>query len=174
MKLSTGKVAFSVEFDNGDKAEIYLNPHDKGIQERIRAFEASVDARMKAIDLEKYKKNFEAQLPDIDITDPDKLLELSADELNALQNRFDAVCAIEAEYNDAIKAELDAVFNSNISDVAFRYCEPFDMVDYVDENGKERKEIYIMQFLRCMMVEMKKYGVENQEAMGKHLAKYSK
>ena len=35
MKLSTGKVAFPIEFDNGDKAVIYFNPNDRGIQEKI-------------------------------------------------------------------------------------------------------------------------------------------
>ena len=32
MKLSTGKVGFTIEFDNGDKAGIYFNPNDSGIQ----------------------------------------------------------------------------------------------------------------------------------------------
>ena len=174
MKLSTGKVAFPIEFDNGDKAIIYFNPNDRGIQERIKSFEASIENRIKEIDLEKYKSRFEGNIPEIDIDNPEKLLELSDDELKNLQSRLDAVNEIEAEYNKAIKDELDVVFGDKISDVAFRYCQPFDTVVIEDENGKEKREMYIMHFLHWLMVELKKYGAENKSAMDKHLAKYSK
>ena len=174
MKLSTGKVAFPIEFDNGDKAVIYFNPNDRGIQERIKSFEASIENRIKEIDLEKYKSRFEGNIPEIDIDNPEKLLELSDDELKNLQSRLDAVNEIEAEYNKAIKDELDVVFGDKISDVAFRYCQPFDTVVIEDEKGKEKREMYIMHFLHWLMVELKKYGAENKSAMDKHLAKYSK
>ena len=174
MKLSTGKVAFPIEFDNGDKAVIYFNPNDRGIQERIKSFEASIENRIKEIDLEKYKSRFEGNIPEIDIDNPEKLLELSDDELKNLQSRLDAVNEIEAEYNKAIKDELDVVFGDKISGVAFRYCQPFDTVVIEDENGNEKREMYIMHFLHWLMVELKKYGAENKSAMDKHLAKYSK
>ena len=174
MKLSTGKVAFPIEFDNGDKAVIYFNHNDRGIQERIKSFEASIENRIKEIDLEKYKSRFEGNIPEIDIDNPEKLLELSDDELKNLQSRLDAVNEIEAEYNKAIKDELDVVFGDKISDVAFRYCQPFDTVVIEDENGNEKREMYIMHFLHWLMVELKKYGAENKSAMDKHLAKYSK
>ena len=74
MKLSTGKVAFPIEFDNGDKAVIYFKPNDRGIQERIRGFEKSIENRIKEIDLEKYKSRFEGNIPEIDIENPEKLL----------------------------------------------------------------------------------------------------
>ena len=54
MKLSTGKTAFTMEFDNGDKGIIYFNPNDRGIQERIKEFEKSVSEKVNKIDLEKY------------------------------------------------------------------------------------------------------------------------
>ena len=113
-------------------------------------------------------------MPEIDIDNPEKLLELSDDELKNLQSRLDAVNEIEAEYNKAIKDELDVVFGDKISDVAFRYCQPFDTVVIEDENGKEKREMYIMHFLNWLMVELKKHGAENKSAMDKHLAKYSK
>ena len=175
MKLSTGKVAFPLEFDNGDKAVIYFNPNDRGIQERIQGFEASIEKRIKEIDLEKYKSRFDNNVSvDFDIDNPEKLLEMSADELKTLQDRFDAVNEIEAEYNKAVKDELDIVFDSKISDVAFRYCQPFDTVVVENENGNENREMYIMHFIHWLMVELKKYGAENKNAMDKHLAKYSK
>jgi hypothetical protein len=175
MKLSTGKVAFPIEFDNGDKAVIYFNPNDRGIQDRIKGFEASIEKRIKEIDLEKYKSKFDNNVAiDFDLDNPKKLLEMSADELKALQNRLDAVNDIEKEYNNAIKAELDAVFGGNISDVAFRYCEPFDTVIVEDNEGNEKREMYIMHFIHWLMVELKKYGTENKSAMDKHLSKYAK
>ena len=91
-----------------------------------------------------------------------------------LQSRLDAVNEIEAEYNKAVKDELDVVFGGKISDVAFRYCQPFDTVIVEDENGNKKREMYIMHFLHWLMVELKKYGAENKSAMDKHLAKYSK
>ena len=175
MKLSTGKVAFPIEFDNGDKAIIYFNPNDKGIQERIRGFESSVKKRINEIDLEKYKSRFDDKAEvSFDIENPEKLLEMSADELKALQDRLDTVSEIEEEYNKAVRDELDGIFDSKISDVAFRYCQPFDTVILEDENGNEKREMYIMHFIRWLMVELKKYGDENKSAMDKHLAKYSK
>ena len=174
MKLSTGKVAFPIEFDNGDKAVIYFNPNDRGIQDRIKSFEASIEKRIKEIDLEKYKSRFDGNVPEIDIDNPEKLLELSDNELKNLQSRLDAVNEIEEEYNKAIKEELDVVFGDKISDVAFRYCQPFDTVIVEDENGNEKREMYIMHFIHWLMIELKKYGLENKSAMDKHLAKYRK
>ena len=174
MKLSTGKVGFPIEFDNGDKATIYFNPNDRGIQERIKGFEASIEKRIKEIDLEKYKSRFDGDIPEVDLENPEKLLEMSAEELDALQRRLDVVNDIEAEYNKAVKDELDVVFGGKISGVAFRYCQPFDTVIIEDENGNEKREMYIMHFIHWLMIELKKYGVENKSAMDKHLSKYAK
>lgn len=174
MKLSTGKVAFPIEFDNGDKAVIYFNPNDRSIRERIQGFEKSIEKRIKEIDLEKYKSRFEGDIPEIDLDNPEKLLEMSADELKSLQGRIDAVNEIEAEYNKAVKDELDVVFDGKISDVVFRYCQPFDTVIIEDENGNAKREMYIMHFIHWLMVELKKYGAENKSAMDKHLSKYIK
>ena len=174
MKLSTGKVGFSIEFDNGDKAVIYFNLNDRGIKERIKGCEASIEKRIKEIDLEKYKSRFEGNIPEIDLDNPEKLLEMSAEELKNLQSRLDAVNEIEAEYNKAVKYELDVVFGGEISDVAFRYCQPFDTVIVEDENGNEKREMYIMHFIHWLMIELKKYGAENKSAMDKHIAKYNK
>lgn len=175
MKLSTGKVAFPIEFDNGDKAFISFNPNDRGIQQRIQNFEQSVEKKIKEIDLEKYRSRFEdGKNFEIDLENPEKLLEMSPEELQALQNRLDAVADIEAEYNQAVKDELDVVFDGKISDVAFRYCQPFDTVIVDDEKGNTKREMYIMHFIHWLMVELKKYGAENKSAMDKHLAKYSK
>lgn len=187
MKLSTGKVAFPIEFDNGDKAVIYFNPNDRGIQERIKGFEASVEKRIKEIDLEKYKSRFDdGKSFNFDLENPDKiidaLLEMPSEDLASLQDKLDAINEIENEYNDKTKEELNYVFGDNISDVVFKYCQPFHMIPVTDENGvvqkdadgEDKKEPYIMLFIRWLAIEMGKYGAKNKSAMDKHIAKYSK
>ena len=169
MVLSTGKVAFTIEFDNGDKQNIYFNPNDKKIMERIKAFEGKVNEKIKALDLEKYEKQFDNGI-DFDFSDTDKLFEMPLEEMEKLSDKLGAIGGIESEYNKAIKEELDTVFNSKISDVAFKYCEPLDVVILEDDS----REMYIMLFLRWLMEEIKKYGLKNSKAMKKHLSKYQK
>lgn len=175
MKLSTGKVAFPIEFDNGEKAVIYINPNDRGIQDRIKNFETVIMQRIEEIDAEKYREKIENGVDfQIDIQHPEKMLELSLDEIKALQEKVDAVNELENEYNQKIKEELDVVFGGKVSEVAFRHCQPFDMVLVDDGDGKETRQLYVMHFLQWLMVELTKYAQQNQEAMNSHLAKYSK
>lgn len=173
MKLSTGKVAFPIEFDNGDKTVIYFNPNDNGIQERIQGFEASVEKRAKEIDFEKYRDRLDKNIT-TDIGDIDSLLEMSTEEMNALQDKVGAARSIEQEYNEIVREELDVVFGSKISDTVFKYCQPFDIVIAEDSKGNETREMYITHFMRWLAFELKKYGEKNKDAMDKHLSKYGK
>ena len=59
MKLSTGKVAFPIEFDNGDKDCIYFNPNDKDLREGFYNFQSRIEEQTKQIDFEKYKSRYE-------------------------------------------------------------------------------------------------------------------
>jgi hypothetical protein len=172
MKLGTGNVAFEVEFENGDKDFVYINPKDRGIYDRMIRFEESVEKRLNEIDVAKHKKAFDDDIdPNVDI---EKIFELSENELNALQKRAQAIVDIEREYNSIIKDEFDKVINSKASDVLFKYCEPFDMVNVVDERGNKKEEFYLWQVMRWFIEEMKKHSESNKEAMDKHLAKYRK
>jgi hypothetical protein len=75
MKLSTGKVAFPIEFDNGDTAVIYFNPADRWIQERIEKFEESVNNRINQINIEKYKEQLEnSSSVDFNLDHPERFL----------------------------------------------------------------------------------------------------
>ena len=49
MELSTGKVDFPVNFDNGDIGHIYFNPNDRNIQKKISEFEANIEKRIKGM-----------------------------------------------------------------------------------------------------------------------------
>lgn len=102
MKLSTGKIAFPIEFDNGAKETIYFNPNDPDLFVRFSNFEKRVEEKLKDID------DFE----------------LSADGTptnEELLGKFESI-------NKVICAELDVAFASNVSSVVFKYCSPFAIV----------------------------------------------
>lgn len=175
MKLSTGKVAFRIEFDNGDVGTIYFNPNDRGLQDRIANFEKNIQEKAKQVDIEKYKTDFEGDLDiNVNLEDFESLMSLSPDQIELLRNRANAINNIEKEYNNLVKNELDNVFGGKISDTAFKYCEPFDVVIIEDENGNEKTEVYIIHFLHWLSIELKKHAESNNAAMNKHVGKYMK
>ena len=96
MKLSTGKVAFPLQFDNGDVENIFINPHDAGLQARIRNFENSIKERLQKINLEKHKEAF---VDGVDISNLDfsKLMDMSAEELEKVTKQTDALNEIDKE-----------------------------------------------------------------------------
>ena len=85
MKLSTGKVAFKMEFDNGETGTIYINPNDRTIQERIKSFEKNVEEKVRQIDMDKYEKRLGDGLS-VDITDIDAIFNLSSENLENLRD----------------------------------------------------------------------------------------
>lgn len=102
MKLSTGKVAFPIEFDNGAKETIYFNPNDPDLFVRFSNFEKRVEDKLKDID------DFE----------------LSAD---GTPNNEELIGKFES-INKVICEELDIAFASNVSSIVFKYCSPFAIV----------------------------------------------
>ena len=175
MKLSTGKVAFRLEFDNGDVGTIYFNPNDRELQNRIEDFEKNIQEKSKQIDLEKYKAEFDDGVDfEINFEDFESLMSLPPEQIKSLRNKAQAISNIEKEYNNLVKEELDNVFGGKISSVAFRYCEPFDAVIIEDEKGNEKTEFYIIHFLNWLSVELRKYAEKNSAALNKHIEKYVK
>lgn len=173
MKLSTGKTAIKVPFDNGDVGVVYINTTDRTIQERINAFEGRVEEKIKKINLDKYNAQLDGGIK-ADITDIDALFEMSAEDLEKLNGKMTAFNVIDAEYNRVVKEELDEVFKSPVSDVFFKYCQPFDMVVVEDDNGNEKREVYMMHLLKWLGYELKKNAEKNNSAMNKHIGKYLK
>ena len=171
MKLSTGKTAIKVPFDNGDVGVVYINTTDRTIQERINAFEGRVEEKIKSINLEKYQLDGEIKA---DISDIDALFEMSADDLEKLNKQMSVLTEIDKEYNNVVKEELDEVFKSPVSDVFFKYCQPFDVVVIEDDDGNEKREMYIMHLLKWLGHELKKNAEKNNSAMNKHIGKYVK
>lgn len=169
MKLSTGKVAFPLQFDNGDVENILINPHDKGLQERIKNFENSIKKRLDKINLEKHKDAFENGV-DISNLDYSKLMEMSAEELEKITKQTDAIDEMDKELEREFCAEIDSIFDSDVSSKAFKYVPPLAMVP--DENGE--CEMYIMLVLKALAIEIQKYGNKMNNATNKYVAKYPK
>ena len=169
MKLSTGKVAFPLQFDNGDIENIFINPHDTGLQTRIRNFENSIKERLQKINLEKYKEAF---VDGVDVSNLDfsKLMDMSAEELEKITKQTDAMNEIDKELEKEFCAEIDNIFQSDVSSKAFKYVPPLAMVP--DENGE--CELYILLVLKALAIEIQKYGNKMNNATNKYVAKYPK
>lgn len=175
MKLSTGKVAFPVEFDNGDKETIYFNPNDREFIAKVMNFENSIEERAKNINIEKYKSQFEDGVDvKLSVDNFDDIENLSKEEIISMKNKIGAIIDIDAEYQQALKDEIDDIFDNKVSEKIFKYCQPLDMVIYVDENGNEVSEVFIIQFIKAFGNEIKKYQEKVSPAMQKHLEKYSR
>ena len=102
MKLSTGKVAFPIEFDNGDKQNIYFNPNDPDLMIRMKNLDEKVQKKIKDLD-------------DVELTNEGKPTQISQIEIfEKMQN--------------VLKEELDCAFGGAVSEVVFKYCSPFAIV----------------------------------------------
>lgn len=102
IKLSTGKIAFPIEFDNGAKEVIYFNPNDPDLYVRFSNFEKRVEEKLN------------------DIGD----LELSSDgtpKNKEMIERFESL-------KNIICDEIDIAFGSDVSKVIFKYCSPFAII----------------------------------------------
>ena len=102
MKLSTGKVAFPIEFDNGDKQNIYFNPSDPNLPLRLKDFQGKVNEKINGIE-------------DIEL---DENGEPKADEFIEKFRKM----------QDILFEELDYAFGGEISAVVFKHCSPFAIV----------------------------------------------
>lgn len=171
--LSTGLATFVVPFDNGDTGTISFRPHDRGIQERIKMFESNVADKVRALCDEKQEALQGASgLPNI--TDPGELAKLDLNELRDAQDALTALLDLEKSYNEAVKEEIDKVFDSKVSEVAFRYCEPFDVVLVTNADGKIERKPYVVNFFEWLMEELAEYNAKDREALDKHIGKYRK
>ena len=103
IKLNTGKEAFTIEFDNGDKVEIYFNPNDPDLSIRMRDFQKNVETRTNLYN----DMALDAEGKPVDVSAIDKFEEMR-----------NIVCE-----------ELDRAFNGDISSKVFKHCSPFAIVE---------------------------------------------
>ena len=103
MKLSTGKVAFPIEFDNGDKDCIYFNPNDPNLFIRLKDFETKTKERLESCGDFNLKNDGYPEA------------EEQIEQFRKVQN--------------IIFEELDIAFNGEISCVVFKHCSPFAIIN---------------------------------------------
>lgn len=103
IRLNTGKEAFPIEFDNGDKVEIYFNPNDPDLSIRMRDFQKNVEARTDFYN-------------DIALDTEGNPVDVSA--IDKFEEMRNIVCE-----------ELDRAFNGDISSKVFKHCSPFAIVE---------------------------------------------
>lgn len=168
MKLSVGKVAFPIEFDNGDKDTIYFNPSDPELGTRLIGAKKRIEERVKELDASKFVPEGDdanVQLPD-NITDYG---ELTKEQRQALESRASAFAAITAESDRILREEIDRAFGGDISSVVFKHCSPMAVV-----NG----EYFVIQFLTAITPEIQKHVSKSNEItekkMRKHIDKYAR
>lgn len=103
MKLSTGQIAFPIEFDNGDKDCIYFNPNDPNLAIRIDNMREKIQSKMK-------------DLADIELN-----------ESGEPQN--DSSIEKFREIQDFLIENMNLAFGNDICSVVFKYCSPFAIVN---------------------------------------------
>ena len=97
-------------------------------------------------------------------------MDMSAEEIEKITKQTDAINEIDKELEKEFCAEIDSIFDSDVSNKAFKYVPPLAMV--TDENGE--CEMYIMLVLKALAVEIQKYGDKMNNATNKYTQKYSK
>ena len=167
MKLSTGKVAFPIEFDNGDKDCIYFNPNDPDLATRLMSAKDKITSRIESMKFDDFELSNAGE--PIKIESMENFMSLSEEQANALTEIAEKTAKIVSDTKAIIFEELDAAFGSEVSKVVFKHCSPFAVV-----NG----EYFIMQFLSAITPEIQtninKSNAEAEKKMAKHLNKYAK
>ena len=153
MKLSTGRVAFPLKFDNGDVENIMINPHDPKLQSRIKNFEASIKERIEKVNFERYKDLFASGIK-VDNLDFDTLLNMSQEDFEHFNEQADAMANIDEDIEKEFCAEIDHVFDSDVSSKAFKYVPPLAMIPTEDGGC----EMYILLVLKALALEIQKHG----------------
>lgn len=99
MKISTGRVPFPIEFDNGQTETIYFNPTDPQLGARIVRFGEKLRERLNAVEI--------------------------SDGENVLKQFSSAT----EKLSEIIKDEIDVAFGEKVANVIFKYCDPLSLVN---------------------------------------------
>ncbi len=167
IKLSTGKVAFPIEFDNGDVQNIYFNPSDPELATRLMSAKDKIAEKVNNLNFEDFELSNSGE--PITIDEIDDVQNLSEEQLKKITERAKLISKVVTETKKIICEELDAAFDSDISSVVFKYCSPLAIVD---------GNYFILNFLEAIAPELRTY-IENankdaEKKMQKHIGKYQK
>ena len=167
MKLSTGKVAFPIEFDNGDKDCIYFNPNDPDFAMRLLAAKDKISEKIKGMKFDDFELDNSGEIAGIE--NIEDFSNLSEETMQAIIEKAEKSTRVLEDTKAVFFEELNFAFGSDISSVVFKHCSPFAVV-----NG----EYFIIQFLNAIVPEIqkrvKKSNAETEKKMSKHINKYIK
>ena len=167
MKLSTGKIAFPIEFDNGDKDCIYFNPNDPDLATRLMSARDKISARIECMKFDDFEITNAGE--PIEVESLEDFMNLTEEQAKAITEKAEKTAKIVTDTKNIIFEELDSAFDSEVSAVVFKHCSPFAVV-----NG----EYFIMQFLTAITPEIQKSINKSNAAlekkMSKHINKYAK
>lgn len=144
IKLNTGLKTFKIDFtDRGEVAEISFNPTDKGLAVRLKEAQKRIDDRMK--DFGEIELDTDGTPKNADFIDD------------------------FAKMTQIVFEEIDIAFDSKISEVVFKYCNPFSTV-----NGN----YFFLTFFEAITPIIQKYGEaeanKSNANMDKYMKKYGK
>ena len=167
IKLTTGKIAFRIEFDNGDHDVIYFNPNDPDLGTRLIASKDKIQKKIEEISFDDFELSGNGEPIDAEtIADTENLTD---EQFSILAKNAEKIAGIINNTKQIIFDELDTAFDSQISSVVFKHCSPFAIV-----NGR----YFIMEFIDAIIPEIKKHieksNADAEKRMGKHLRKYVK
>lgn len=167
MKLNVGKIAFPIEFDNGDKDVIYFNPNDPDLVTRLMASKDNIEKKINNVNQEDFN------LLNDGTVNPIKSLEdlgnMSDEEIQNATDKIGQMTKLLDTTKKIVCDELDKAFDSKISEVVFKHCSPFAII-----NG----EYFITQFINAITPEIQKHVKKSnndmEKKMSKHINKYRK
>lgn len=167
MQLKVGKIAFPIEFDNGEKDVIYFNPNDPELATRLMKAQDNISDKLDKLEADDLvlKNDGSVEIPE----NVDGYEELSDEHKEILTNNAEKMVKILEETKNILCEEIDNAFNSDISSVVFKYCSPLAVVG---------GEYFIIQFLNAITPEIQrevnKSNKDVEKKMMKHIGKYQK
>lgn len=161
MKLSTGNIAFPIEFDNGHKDIIYFNPSDPNLPTRLMDSESRISERINSLTTDDVAldSSGNAKFP----TTIEEFKNLSDDEKDEITRSAEKASEIIKQTNEIICEEIDNAFNGDISSVVFQFCSPLAIV-----NG----EYMVMQFINAITPEIQKEINKGNKSLESKMSKY--
>ena len=167
MKLSTGKIAFPIEFDNGDKDCIYFNPNDPDLAARLLAAKDKISARINAMKFDDFELTNSGEIAATE--NIEDFMNMSEEQQKKAVAEAEKASSVLDETRKILCEELNTAFGNDVSTVVFKHCSPFAVV-----NG----EYFVMQFLSAITPEIQKNinktNADVEKKMAKHLNKYAK
>lgn len=167
MKLSTGKVGFPLEFDNGDKDCIYFNPNDPDLATRLLATKDRISAKIESMKFDDFELSTSGEVAKIDSASD--FMSLDDEQAKALMEKAEKSAQVLESLKNVVCEELNFAFGNDVSSVVFKHCSPFAIVE---------GNYFVVNFIEAITPEVtKQIQATNQtlsKNIDKHIRKYKK